>query len=119
MFFLSGILGIIAFFNTAAIEQVKLLGAPQSEVNKVVDGINHSTFFLLLVCIFFFLALLPLEEIYKSFFNSKKSAGIDGITQSLPTKDFFQLFSVISFLVGFLGFVIMFIIYIIDFIPLL
>lgn len=128
MFFLSGILGIIAFFNTAAIEQAKLLGMVDDELDAVVDGINHSSFNLLLVCILFFISLLPIEEVIHSIFSNKEivpetvSVKPDSSEPKITNpkkKDFFLLISSISFGLGFVSFSVLFIFYIINLIPLL
>ncbi len=128
MFFLSGILGIIAFFNTAAIEQAKLLGMVDAELNAVVDGINHSSFILLIVCIFFFTSLLPIEEVVHSIIPKKVNVPVPIMAQpnssepksTSPKKmDVYLLISSISFVIGFLSFTVLFIIYTINFIPLL
>ena len=116
MFFLSGILGIIAFFNTAAIEQAKLLEASEDELAALVDGINHSSFNLLLVCIFFFIALLPIEEIITAFLYKSKRQKSE---KTIFKFDIFPMITAASFLLGFLFFVGLFIKYILDFIPLL
>lgn len=118
MFFLSGILGIIAFFNTAAIEQAKLLEVGDEELSYLVDGINRSSFYLLITCIFFFIALLPIEEIVYSF---KGLATIAPSIEETKKKrfDVFHIISAVSFSIGFIGFSVLFIIYIFKFIPLI
>ena len=118
MFFLSGILGIIAFFNTAAIEQAVLLEVGEDELFYLVDGINRSSFYLLLICIFFFIALLPIEEIVKSFTIKKISKSNESIDNSNKL-DIYQMIAAGSFTIGFLFFSIVFIIYVIKFIPLI
>lgn len=118
MFFLSGILGIIAFFNTAAIEQAVLLQIGEDEMMYLVDGINRSSFYLLLICIFFLIALLPIEEIVNSFFMKAVSKTAE-FKDSSKKLDIYQMIAAGSFSIGFVSFAIVFIIYIIKFIPLI
>jgi hypothetical protein len=118
MFFLSGILGIIAFFNTAAIEQAVLLEIGEDEMMYLVDGINRSSFYLLLICIFFLIALLPIEEIVSSFLMKQTNKTTE-INDGLKKLDIYQMIAAGSFSLGFVSFSIVFIIYVIRFIPLI
>ena len=108
IFLVSGIFAIIAFFNTAMIEQAKLLEVPIEELRGIMAWIDSYTIHLLRSGLILLIGMFPLYEIsnqiYILFYPSK----------TLKPK-WFDLLTTIAFLLGSIYLFILFVSYICNF----
>jgi len=108
IFLVSGIFAIIAFFNTAMIEQAKLLEVPIEELRGIMAWIDSYTIHLLRSGLILLIGMFPLyeisDQIYILFCQSK----------TLKPK-WFDLFTTVSFILGSTYLFILFVIYICNF----
>ena len=106
---LSGILGIVVFINTSLIQQAILMDLDEVEISMIISGINLFSFFLLLVSILFFTAMMPFEEVWcslKYLFNKNCDNSSYKLIESIR---------IISFSLAVISFSVIFIVYMFRF----
>ena len=108
LFLISGIFAIIAFFNTAAIQQAVLLNVSTAELGSIIAWIDGYTLHLLISGCILIIGMFPLHEVVETFLL------IFGWKKELPTK-WFDFMSVITFFIGSIYLFTLFILYIITF----
>lgn len=106
---LTGILGIVVFINTSLIQQASLLGLEDVEISMIISGINVYSFWLLIVSVLFFIAIIPYEEVICSI---KTIFHLSSKSKPLRSAEIIRL---LSFIFGTLFFAIIFIMYMIKF----
>ena len=108
IFLVSGIFAIIAFFNTAMIEQSKLLEVPLNELKGIMAWIDSYTIHLLRSGLILLVGMFPLYEVSNQIY-----------ILICPTKElkpkWFDVLTTISFLIGSIYLFILFVSYIWNF----
>lgn len=105
LFLVSGIFAIIAFFNTAVIEQATLLDVSQEELKSIIAWINGYTLHLLISGCLLLVGIFPLHEVACMVFN------FFGKKEDVPEK-WFTFVATVSFFAGSIYLIVLFIFYI-------